>query len=165
MVYESNAKRKWLAIASTILIFFVSLQCEDQATGDATPVIETVSRFFVALAEKDTALARTVMMPEGRFYSVREDGAIRAQTHEAFFERISGEESDLLERMWEPTVLVHGRIAVLWTPYDFHRDGRFSHCGIDAFSLIKTDTGWKIAGTVYTVEREGCPESPLGPPE
>ena len=25
-------------------------------------------------------------------------------------------------------------------------------------------TGWKIAGTTYTVESTGCPESPLGPP-
>ena len=110
-------------------------------------------------------MAISVMMPEGRSYSVREDGSIRTQSHAEFFENIVDEQTDFLERMWDPTVLVHDRIAVLWTPYDFHRNGQFSHCGIDAFSLIKVDDEWKITGTIYTVQREGCPESPLGPPD
>jgi hypothetical protein len=36
---------------------------------------------------------------------------------------------------------------------------------VDAFDLVKTPEGWKIAGGVYTVERTGCPPSPLGPPK
>jgi hypothetical protein len=53
---------------------------------------------------------------------------------------------------------------VVWTPYDFHIDGEFSHCGIDAFNMVRTDEGWKIASIVWTVERTGCENSPLGPP-
>ncbi len=45
--------------------------------------------------------------------------------------------------------MLHGRIAVVWTPYDFHNDGELSHCGIDALSLLMTDEGWKIAGVTY----------------
>ena len=48
------------------------------------------------------------------------------------------------------------------TPYDFWIDGKFSHCGIDAFDLIKTEEGWKLAGGVYTIESK-CEPSPLGP--
>ena len=57
---------------------------------------------------------------------------------------------------------VHGLIATVWAPYDFWIDGKLSHCGIDAFDLIKTEDGWKIAGGVYTVE-SNCAPSPLGP--
>ncbi|MDP3000701.1 MAG: hypothetical protein Q8N47_24670 [Bryobacterales bacterium] len=39
----------------------------------------------------------------------------------------------------------HVRIAVVWTPCDIHWDRKFSHCGVDAFSLIKTSEGWKIS--------------------
>ena len=46
--------------------------------------------------------------------------------------------------------------------YDFWTDGKFSHCGIDAFELIKTVDGWKIAGGTYTIEAN-CGPSPLGP--
>jgi len=50
--------------------------------------------------------------------------------------------------------MVHEGIAVVWTPYEFHVNGEFSHCGVDAFSLVRIDGQWKIAGIVYTVERE-----------
>ena len=66
--------------------------------------------------------------------------------------------------MWAPVVQVQGRIASVWTPYDFHIDGRFSHCGIDTITLLRTDAGWRIAGLLYTVQRTGCAPSPLGPP-
>ena len=58
---------------------------------------------------------------------------------------------------------MHGPIASVWTPYDFWVDGKFSHCGIDIFDLVKTAEGWKISGLTYTVERTGCAPSPLGP--
>ena len=148
-----------------ILLLLFSIAFDQTRTEEENNVITAVNTFFTALATKDTALAISVMMPEGRFYSVREDGSIRTQSHAEFFENIVDEQTDFLERMWDPTVLVHDRIAVLWTPYDFHRNGQFSHCGIDAFSLIKVDDEWKITGTIYTVQREGCPESPLGPPD
>jgi serine/threonine protein kinase len=46
--------------------------------------------------------------------------------------------------------------------YDFWRDGSYSHCGVDAFDLIKVDGQWRIAGGMYTVEA-ACEPSPLGP--
>jgi len=39
---------------------------------------------------------------------------------------------------------------------------KFVLCVIDAFSSIKTSECWKIAGTDFTMELEGCTESPLG---
>lgn len=67
--------------------------------------------------------------------------------------------------MWDPKIMIHKEIAIVWTKYDFHREGKFSHCGVDAFNLIKAPGGWKISGIIYTVEKEGCEESPLGPPK
>ena len=65
--------------------------------------------------------------------------------------------------MWEPKVLIRGAIAQLWAPYDFHREGKFNHCGIDSVSLVKVGGAWKIAGISYTSETLNCPASPLGP--
>jgi len=61
-------------------------------------------------------------------------------------------------------VQVRGNLAQVWTEYDFHLDGKFTHCGIDAFTLVRVNGDWKIAGTSYTVEPTGCKPSPLGPP-
>jgi hypothetical protein len=67
--------------------------------------------------------------------------------------------------MWDPKVLEHGSMATVWTPYDFYRGGRFSHCGINNFTLVRLDGKWKIRSIVFTVEKTGCPSSPLGPPK
>ena len=93
-----------------------------------------------------------------------EEKIIRATTHEQIINSFASSTEKMLERMWDPKILIHKEIAVLWTKYDFHRGGKFSHCGVDAFNLIKTPGGWKISGIFYTVEKEGCEESPLGPP-
>jgi hypothetical protein len=66
--------------------------------------------------------------------------------------------------MWEPVVHLQGPIATLWAPYDFYIDGQRSHCGIDTVTLLRAAQGWQIAALVYTVQRTGCPASPLGPP-
>ncbi len=159
-------KQPWCLTAILICLVFspsvASAQSEEKA------VIAAVQSFFDAMAEHDTSAARAVLMPEGQLFSVRgkgEDVIVRTTKHLVFLQQFAGMNEDLLERMWNPQVLIHRRIATLWTEYDFHRNGKFSHCGVDSFSLIKTDEGWKIVGAVYTVERTGCKESPLGLPK
>jgi hypothetical protein len=108
-------------------------------------------------------------MPDARFFSAAErDGkmTVRPSTGDAFVASFSNpNRAKALERMWDPEVRVRGAIAQLWTRYDFHGNGTFSHCGVDAFNLVKTDEGWKIAGAMWTVERTGCAPSPLGAPK
>ncbi len=60
---------------------------------------------------------------------------------------------------------MRGKIANVWAEYDFHSNGKFAHCGIDTFLLLKTDEGWKIFSLTYTMETHGCKDSPLGPPK
>jgi len=61
------------------------------------------------------------------------------------------------ERYWDPVVHVRGSIAIVWTPYEFWRDGKTSHCGVDVFELTKQDGAWKIGNVMYTVEPDACP--------
>lgn len=136
-----------------------------QPVPDRDAVIAVVQRFFDAMAARDAAKMAAVLMPEGRFCSVREDGSVRSTTIKEYVERLPSGKEKLLERMWNPEVKMRGGIAVVWTPYDFYRDGTFSHCGIDAFDLVKTPDGWKISGAIFTIEKTNCPPSPLGPPK
>jgi hypothetical protein len=163
---KGKLKTGQLFLALLILISFSS--CVHTPSEEEKEVIAVVQQFFDAMAARDSAAAHAVLMPEGRYFSIHEEGSevfIGGQTHLEFCKGLASSENDFLERMWDQKVLIHGRIAVLWTPYDFHRNGEFSHCGVDAFSLLKTSEGWKIAGTVFTREKTGCEESPLGPPE
>ena len=129
-------------------------------------VLATVQKFFDALAAPSSESARSVLLAEGCSFSIREENGqmiLRNSSLKESLENLASVKDDLLERMWDPTVLIHEHIAMVWTPYDFHRNQEFSHCGVDVFTLIKTVQGWKIASIVYTVEKTGCKESPLGP--
>ena len=139
-------------------------RAESQTPRDS--VVATVNEFFRAMTARDTAALARVQFADGIQYAARMQGdsvAIRRGTFEAFSQQLTGIRDIWVERMWEPTVLVHGPLAVLWAPYDFHRNRTFSHCGIDAFTLLRSPTGWKIATVSYTTEATGCKPSPLGP--
>jgi hypothetical protein len=132
-------------------------------------VVDVVQRLLDAIGDRDSASFRALVLPQLQNLVVFPEGdSVRLAWRETESSIISlgSPGPKYLERMWEPTVLVSGPIATVWTPYDFYRDGEFSHCGVDAFHLVKTGEGWRIAAIMYTVVRpeERCPESPLGPP-
>lgn len=133
------------------------------APDDQTPG-GVVQRLFDAMSTHDAQVAGGLFVPEGMLFSVRADGTTVATPHEKWVERLGASKDKWLERIWNPTVLEHGSIAIVWAEYDFHLNGKFSHCGIDSFSLVKTATGWKIASISDTHETSGCSPSPLGPP-
>jgi len=135
--------------------------------GPEREVVAVAQTFLSALSAADTATLADLLAPEAMIYSVREgsDGpALGVVTRAAFLESLGGEDQNLLERMWSPTVQVQDLVAMVWTPYDFHLNGEFSHCGIDVFTMLKGGKGWQVASITYNVVREGCPPSPLGPP-
>ena len=65
------------------------------------------------------------------------------------------------EQVWEEKVLdykvqIDGNLAHIWTPYEFWYNGTFSHCGANAFTLVKTTMGWKILHLIDSRRQEGC---------
>ena len=135
------------------------------AAAEREAVLNVMQAFFDTMAAKDIEGARKILQPQGRFHAMRmRDGKpdVRAFSNEEYFADLKASKQAMRERMWNPEVRIHGLIATVWTPYDFWIDGKFSHCGIDAFDLIRTEEGWKIAGGSYTIESK-CEPSPLGP--
>lgn len=131
-------------------------------------VLAVVQEFFDTMTAADSAGAREVMLPEGVSFGVREqaDGLfLRSRSNVDYIAGLAGREERVVERMWDPTVLIHERLAVVWTPYDIYVDGEFLHCGVDAFTLLETEEGWRIATAAFTMEPTGCEPSPLGPLE
>lgn len=141
----------------------------DTPAGDAdrAAVIKVVQEFFDALQAKDGARLRATCVPGAQVTAGRpkpEGFTLRQRNVEADAAHFAESTDTYLERMWTPTVLVTGRIAVLWTRYDFHLNGKFSHNGTDCFTLLKTDAGWKISNCAYSVEPGGATENPAGTP-
>ena len=167
---EKNVLSCFSSLVGTVVVTAFLFACPAtawaQPAAEEEAVLAVVQQFFDSMTAADTAAARAVLMPDGQYYGVRQDPDsvfIKRRTHREYLENLAESTGVALERMWNPTVLIHGSIAAVWVPYDFHLDGDFHHCGVDLFSLVKTDFGWRIAGTVYTIEPSGCDPSPLGP--
>lgn len=131
--------------------------------ADETAVVAAVEAFLDALNAKDGPRLAATMTPNAVIRSVAENprsGPVAVRTAEEFVASVAQSPNELRERIRDPEVRIRGRIATVWAPYDFWIDGAFSHCGIDAFSLVETENGWRISSVAYTTEREGC-ESPV----
>ena len=169
---QSIIRGSHTAIMLFLLLATATLTSAATAQGvpgsDSAAVIAVVQRLFDAMATRDTATARLLMLPGSRLISLRPGAASaapRVQSDSAFIRSLAAPGEALLERMWNPLVRVHGPLAEVWTPYDFHQGGRFTHCGVDSFTLVRGPKGWQVASIVYTVETVGCAPSPLGPPK
>ena len=69
------------------------------------------------------------------------------------------------ERGFDATARVQDRVAVVWMPYDLYRGEAWSHCGVDTFTLMKTEGRWRVAALIYTIEQPpACRKHPAGPP-
>lgn len=60
------------------------------------------------------------------------------------------------ERISFDVVKVDGPLAAAWTPYQFYLSGRFSHCGVNSFQMVKTNGQWKIQYLVDTRRKQPC---------
>lgn len=109
---------------------------------------------FTDLILEGTSITSIAETPQGRRIRVRLREADRA-----------GETADhLSERGFGGEARVEGPLAMVWLPYDFHVNNTWSHCGVDIFTLVRGDTGWKIAALAYSVlQPPACTPHPDGP--
>jgi len=143
------------------------------ATGDETPeaakasVLSVVHRFLDSLAARDPVACKATVAPEGQIQAMNEgpNGTrINYRLLGDFADRLATWKERPLERVWNPTVLVQGRIATVWAPYDFHREGKFSHSGIDVFTLMRAGDEWKIVSLAFNMQPHVPSQHPAGPP-
>ena len=60
------------------------------------------------------------------------------------------------ERIQFEKILIDGPMASVWTPYQFYYEGKFSHCGVNSFQLVRLESGWKIQYIIDTRRKTGC---------
>jgi hypothetical protein len=135
---------------------------------DSLAVITVAYDVVRAISTRDTTLGRALMLPGSMFVRMLDPDAPptppRYQSDSAFVASLAAPGPRYLERIWSPSLFLQGTVAQVHAPYDFYIDGVFSHCGVDTFTMVKTRGAWRISHSAYTVQKTGCPPSPLGAP-
>lgn len=153
-------KRTLLCIVGSCSFVFSPAAAQD----DATDVLGVVERLFDGMRQRDTALLATLFDPGARLVSTgMSEGApvARAISLPEFIAAVGRGQGDAwIERIYHPEVRVSDNLASVWTWYTFHVGERLSHCGVDAFQLVRGSDGWRIVALADTRRVEGCEEIP-----
>jgi hypothetical protein len=137
------------------------------AQGDEREVLAVVNQLFDGMRARDTAKMRSLLHKDARLASpgVRNGVfAVTVMSPDAWLGQIAGSTGAVLdERITASEVKVDGALASVWASYSFYIGERFSHCGVDAFHLVRTPEGWRIIDLADTRRREGCGTTPTPP--
>jgi hypothetical protein len=63
------------------------------------------------------------------------------------------------ERISFETIRIDGPLASVWTPYSFYYNGKFSHCGVNSFQVVRIDGIWKLQYIIDTRRKINCVEN------
>ena len=156
-----NNHLKIIALMNWILLFQACSPVErfpdaEEDHGERGAVLDVAQKVLDAIGNADAGLLHSVTVPETR---------MNGRLVEEYSSGFPAREVPMVERMWNPEVSIDGEIASIWTPYDFYRNGEFSHCGIDAFQLRKLEGEWKVVGIIWnSLQPPDCQMHPAGPP-
>ena len=123
-------------------------------------ILAVLGRMTRAMEQRDTALLASVFAPGARLVGMRPrsgDTAMQSLTVQQFAEFVANDKRDRwVERLHDPEVRLDGTLATVWARYDFSFGSQHSHCGTDAFQLLRLAEGWKIVSLADTYRNEGC---------
>jgi ketosteroid isomerase-like protein len=121
---------------------------------------EAVTALLDAMRAGDADGVREAFMADARLQTVTTgvNGAgLRDEEVEDFARAVGAPREQVWnERIDAWHIRVDGDLAVVTTDYSFFVDDRFTHCGMNAFLMLRTSEGWKIFQLVDTRRRTGC---------
>lgn len=128
--------------------------------SDREAILATVQKVFDAMRTRDTALLSQAFDSTARLVGVSTRGTpgvsltMPSQFGGSIARAPAGDVWN--ERIYDPEVRIDGNVAQVWAYYTFHRNTSFSHCGVDAFMLVKVGSTWKITQLADSRRTEGC---------
>jgi len=148
---------KYLLVLFIVLSAFYSSRA--QTTEDS--VKTAVNNLFKGMIDADSDLLRSCFADSAIMQTIgqTQDGKtmIRNEQVSEFIRFVSQQKKGAAdERIEFGTIRIDGPLAIVWTPYKFYYEGKFSHCGVNSFHLVRLNGTWKIQYLIDTRRRTGC---------
>lgn len=144
-----------------VLTLTLSVGTFAQKTDDKSAVLAVVQKLFDEMAAANATGILATGTPENQLVAVQKgrDGKSRISViNGEQFTRFFTKPGAAKEVMYDPKVEISGDWAMVWGRYVFFNEGKLSHCGMNQFNLVRTDTGWKIANGASTMDPGDCNE-------
>jgi hypothetical protein len=131
-----------------------------QQAPEEQAVIAVIKKLFDGMRARDTSSMRLLLHSSCRMQTaVVRNGKpdLELGSVQEWLARVAEPRPAVLdERILSYEVRIDGTLATVWSPYEFYIGDTFSHCGVDAFQLVKTEVGWQIIQVCDTRRKQGC---------
>ena len=148
---------KYFLILLTVII--ISSSAIAQTAEDS--VKTAINKMFSGMKNGDVALLKNSFADSVILQTItrNKEGNIVIKNENTaefidFISKLSPGAAD--ERITFETIKTDGPMAIAWTPYNFYFNGKFSHCGVNSFQLVRFNDGWKIQYIIDTRRKQDC---------
>jgi len=158
-----RSKKLLLFILFLITSNFANAQIVDSValfkSNDTIQIKYCINRFFEGLEKQDTVKLKEALYDELNLKTIVENTLEKKEkfvleTKEDLIKIVAKKRTvKIKEKLLSWEIHVDGRLASVWTPYEFYINKQPSHRGANNFQLVKTDKGWKIFSIVDTRHR------------
>ena len=149
--YLSLMKQFFLFLLAIVFISDVNAQTSEDS------VKSFINQLFAAMKSSDAKRLRDCFADSAILQTITANGNIRNEQVSAFASQIATLPQDAAdERISFEVVKVDDKLAIAWTPYQFYYAGKFSHCGVNSFQLVRLNGAWKIQYLIDTRRKNGC---------
>ena len=148
---------KCFLILLTVLLITTNIKA--QSAEDSVKMV--VNNMFAGMKNADAGLFKSVFSDSAIMQTISRDKEGKTivvneslQEFADFVGKLKKDSAD--ERITFETIRIDGPLAIVWTPYNFYFAGKFSHCGVNSFHLVRFNNSWKIQYLIDTRRRQGC---------
>jgi len=143
-----------------LLLVVTALTATAQAQTAEDSVKATINRLFEGMKNADTVLLKSAFTDDPILQTVatnkKKQVYIKTDKFKDFVKFIGDQKvGEADERVELESIRIDGALAMVWAPYQFYYKGKFHHCGVNSFQLVKLDNNWTIQYLIDT-RRKDC---------
>ena len=147
-----------IKIGLLVMALQLSVAGFSQTAIDSVKLV--VNNFFTAMNMSDKAALTNTLADSAVLQSIvtaQCSVQVKNESVAAFINSISKLPKGAAdERITFKSVITDGDLATAWTPYQFYYKGKFSHCGVNSFQLVRIKGEWKIQYIIDTRRKTNC---------
>lgn len=141
-----------------MLLFFHQAFSQQHDPG----IMRAVNLLFDGMRAGDSTMLKKAFLPTCTLTSISKNAADSVITRKSdiagFIKAVGTPHAEKWdEQIYNVKISVDRPMAIVWAPYKFHLGEKFSHCGVNVFTLIETKAGWKISEITDTRRKDQCP--------
>lgn len=148
----------------TMIFFFFGMACFTSLNAQTTAVDSVknvINHMFTAMRNSDGAVLSECFADSAVLQTIAKDAQgqplVKSEKISAFVTAVAGMPKNAAdEQIVFDMVKTDGPLATAWTPYRFFYNGKFSHCGVNSFQLVRLNGQWKIQYIIDTRRKQGC---------